>query len=443
MPKKNIQCHGNRMVRFPKESALPWKSAIQPLCHFSLFLWILIFNSRNASSQQVHTYNSPGSDCYCAMTYGDQPNNPKGLLVIETNSEDVETYSRENFLLESGRFDDYLILYVEIKRLGAVSSKSCLEHVTKLYSGIKRINPEVIFILKEWIPSHVVLQSVSTKGPKYATILYTKSGTEELRQNLDELVFSKPFKIKNDFTHEEVLYQEKMSNYAKNSDLSLFLFPSVLTGQRLGLDRGAITSYGISFSKNFKANQSARFTIGTSLKIPNQSAVQSSIQSDVQSAVFAGEDSLNINQEIAGHIVLFTQLDYKYFLTKDERFRWFVGAGAGFTNVTSIRGNIDDTIDLTSIDLNDPSSFQDAFDQDDISPELDQTNENYLTGQLEFGLEYRITPGAKFHASIPVKNYFDRNLNSTGSSSFGLNFGLSFTVNPGKLGKGSFSELHD
>jgi hypothetical protein len=409
----------------------------------SLVLFLATFCAADYEgySQNIYSYNSPGSDCYCQLAYGEEPIAPIAVMVLDVGDKDLQHYLQDNKFLHSGVFTDIQFLYIKIINLGNVNRKRCLDILAKRSTRLKRINQKVVFLVEEWEPSNVIVQEMDNNGLSITRILLANDGFQNLHEEVEKRVIGEPYKIFKPLSESEFMYQQKMANYVKNFDLSLFFSPTVLLGDQLGLDRGAISSYGISFSKNFKANQTARFTIGTSLRIPNQSAVQSRVQADVQSAVFAGDDSLNINQNISGHILLFSQLAYKYYLSRDKRFRWFLGGGVGFTNVTSISGTIDETIDLTAVDLNNPSSFQDAFDPDEISPELNQTNENYLSGLLEFGFEYRMTPGAKLHASLPVRNYFDRNVNSAGTASFGLNFGLSFTINPGKLGQFAKSEL--
>jgi len=53
-------------------------------------------------------------------------------------------------------------------------------------------------------------------------------------------------------------------------------------------------------------------------------------------------------------------ISLKYYFEKTKKFRPFISAGIGYYMITSISGKLQDTIDVSGIDLNNPSSMQSA-----------------------------------------------------------------------------------
>jgi hypothetical protein len=227
-----------------------------------------------------------------------------------------------------------------------------------------------------------------------------------------------------------------MANYKKNMDVGLYYAPIFLTGHKLSLDYGAFGTYGLSLKKNVGHRHAVKLNIGGALKKPDQSVIQSSLQSKMMSAIQNNEDSIYIDELLSGHIFFGAELSYRYSLNSHRAFRPYFELGIGSSAFTSISGRIQDTIDISDVDMSNPSSIQDKIGNPaEGGGNIVNSTKNYLTPMVNLGFEYRMSPGVKFNASVPFRYFVDRSGTSDNTFSFGLNFSLMFTMNPGKLPK--------
>jgi hypothetical protein len=161
------------------------------------------------------------------------------------------------------------------------------------------------------------------------------------------------------------------------------------------------------------------------------------MQSKVMAAVQNNQDTLYINETLSGHVYIGWDLGIKMFFNKTKVFRPFIMVGMGAARMNSMNGQMKDTIDLSGIDMSDPSSLQNTMGSGtELSADqsaLSQVNFRYLMPYSEFGFEFRITPGSKFNLSVPLKYYHNKYESNNSSLVLGLNIGLKFTLNSGRF----------
>jgi len=350
---------------------------------------------------------------------------------VDTNGEDVQTFADSNDIKNSGYFDGYALLYIHLINKGSATKERCLNFVTERVTKRKYINQEMIFLLTDQNP-------VSDLGynerefDTYLNLSIRDNNYYEISTTLNGLTVGKHLIVKESETKKEHLKHEDWTDYSKDLDLSIFLNPTVLLGDQFYLDRGAITSYGFKISKTFKSQHALGLALGASFKRPNENDTRSTIQANARSAVLSNEDTLFINENLKGHVLYSLELDYRYYTSHSKRTRWFFGAGLGVIGTKSVKGKIEESVDLSEVDIYDPSSYQDIADGDDFEPELVEKNQQLYYGLVEFGFQQRISPVVKLGLSIPLKFYYNEPLNFSGTSSIGINFNLAFKINGGK-----------
>jgi len=101
----------------------------------------------------------------------------------------------------------------------------------------------------------------------------------------------------------------------------------------------------------------------------------------------------------------------------------------------NMNGTIQNTIDISNIDMSNMSSMKNLMGDKDMSPVMNQSRILSFTPLVEFGVEYRLSPYTKINVSMPFKYYIDQSGTKYNTFAYGLNFGFNFTLNPGKFSK--------
>lgn len=377
--------------------------------------------------QNLHTYNSPGQDCYCEFILTFNPSS-RGVIVLDTRGENVYSYAETNPIAISGLFKDYTFLYIDMIHTGSTSHGQCIDIVNQWATSIKYINQELIFYVTDSKLNDEEPDSYSSFQKPYRRVFFRGNDYQGLLSELEALTWGKSFVVKENLTNQKRIYNEKMANYSGNFDVSFFITPTILIGNQFYLERRAVTTFGLGVSKNLSARHTLGFSVDASLKPPDQKGLEMSIRRDARDAILSGDDTLFINEQVQGHILYSFQFEYRLFFCGHNRMRWFLGAGIGFTKSKFSKGEIIESMDISNVSISDPSSIQDLADFNPIVYEKGLEN---FHGLLEFGLQYRMTPVTKFDLSIPVRSYFDHSLTHSGNMIVGLNIGLSFTLNLG------------
>jgi hypothetical protein len=398
-----------------------------------------VFASPNMMAQRVYRYNAPGNDCYSELIFEEKAVNPKGVIVLDTKGLNITEYSQTNPLANSALFQNYNFLYINVLNKGSSSLEGCYEVVMKTISDVHHIYLSSFFVINTGNQSETLsIKKAGEANSTYNTISCNASGIIQLVKAMDDVTqfqtYRIPVFIKGNLDEER---ESKMRNYKRNLDIGIYLSPTFLTDSKLGLSKNAVTLCGLSVAKNFGHQFTIKANFGISFKKPDQSSIQSGIQSKMMAGVKNGDSTIIIDQSLSGHILLGGDVSLKYYFVKTKLFRPYFSAGAGLYNLTNISGRIQDTLDISGIDLSNPSSMQSGIGSG-ISPEsggLKNLQTRYFVPQVELGFEYRLAPAAKLNVSVPLRYFSDKSSTNSSSLTFGFNLGLAFTLNPAKFPK--------
>nr|WP_315242186.1 hypothetical protein [uncultured Flavobacterium sp.] len=360
---------------------------------------LFLFSGHLVFSQKIYEYNSPGANCYSQYLFKENAPLPKGVLVIDTKGEDLKTYSESNQYLNSGLFNDYNFLYINILDKENRNSLNCYNVVIYTVSYVRNINESVFFFVN---PS----QEIDPAGPffiknssySFNIINRSQNSLELLKTELDAALLSKTYKNPKVYTSEEI-QAEKMSNYRRNFDVAFFYSPLIFFGPKLNSTSDVVGTYGLSFKKSIGSQTAVLLNLNMGSKKPDQSAIMEQVQSNQKGNIYS--------------FVLFGgELMFRYYDNPDKPLRLFTSLGFGMYSMTNIRIKIKST---------------------GVSA---KTNENsYYTPVLDAGLEYRITPLLKVNSSVPLRYFINKSDNSINTFTMGINLGISATINPSSFGK--------
>lgn len=401
---------------------------------------ILALYSSSGKAQTVYNYNTPGCDCYSEMIFEEAKFSPKAVIVLDAGGSDIRTFSRKNELKNSNLFDTYSFLYVNVLNQGRSNLLSCYEVVVNSISSAHRVNLTSFYLLKKNSNESIVIQKPTSFSYHFNIIEFKTENYSTLFNSLERETEGQIYRKPEIQSSGETEREERMMNYKRNFDIGVYFSPLFGLGKKWDMDVGYMGTYGFSMMKNIGKKIALKAGINASIKKPDQSSVQSSLQSKIMTAVQNSEDSVYIDQKIAGHVFLGGEFSFRYYFYQKEKVRLFSSIGIGTSNLTSMKIRIQDTIDISGVDLSNQSSLQDALSSSSINPE-DAQNEGigsptkYLTPLFEAGLEARLAPAAKFSASIPFRYFIDKSGTDFNTLSFGLNFSLTITLNPGKFRK--------
>ncbi len=391
-----------------------------------------------ANAQKVYKYNLPGCNCYSEIIFEEKAANPKGVIVLDANGSDIVSYSNNNEFDKSKLFTDYDFLYINILNNGTSDKYTCYDVLIRNIVLAHKINPSVFYYIPNKSSASYSIHKSQKIHYDFNIVLLQDENLADLKKGLDGSTNGQLYKLPNSYRDEELEYQNKMLNYKRNFDVGLFFSPIVLTGNKLGLTKDGIGTYGLDFTKHIAQRHSLRFSVGAAFNIPGRKSMQSGMQSKMMEAVQNEEDSFYINETLSGHVYISTELSYRYYFRHQKPFRPYLGVGVGLINVTSIAGKVTGVIDISDIDMSNPSSMQEMqgnFSQDDMETDMSQKSYSFMSPMADIGFEYKATPGIKLAVSMPIRYNTEQSMAIQNSLSLGLNMGIHFTLNPGKLPK--------
>ncbi len=402
-----------------------------------VLVYVLLTLIKTATlAQTVYKSNLPSSNCYNEFFFDERLKNAKGVIVLDAGGQDIQSFSTSNRFYRSNLFSSYNFLFINILHNGTSTNLDCIDVAIRSIANTHSINLVAFYLIMSEPVKGLSIQKPQNKGYKFNVIQALDSNMQSFKKMLDTSTEGVPYNV---IRSEESLYDRfeiRMANYKKNMDLGLYYAPIFLTGNKLSLDYGAFGSYGLSLKKNVGHRHAVKLNIGGALKKPDQSVIQSSLQSKMMSAIQNDEDTIYIDELLNGHVFLGAELSYRYSFNSHKAFRPYFELGIGSSAFTRISGRIQDTIDISDVDMSNPSSIKDKIGNPaEGGGNIVNSTKNYLTPMVDLGFEYRMSPGVKFNASVPFRYFVDRSRTSDNTFTFGLNFSLMFTMNPGKLPK--------
>lgn len=409
-----------------------------PILLKSTFLGTLFLMVGTIKAQTVYKLNKPDCDCYSEMLFQENTNKPKGVILLNTDVADLQYFSTHNELFNSGVLKEYNILYVNILHLGNTSPLYCYNVIANAYSNPYAdysINDKVFFIIEtDSVHMGYKLFPLKNIEERIKKINSWYPDLTSLKNCLDTIVSKEQYTILNKGSESAIKIYKY--NNARNFDIGLFYGPNILFGNRLNTNKSALGTCGLTFMKNLNEHFAIRFGVNVSWKIPSKKAIQSQLQSKIMSAVQDEQDYVYLDENISGHILFGAEFGARYYCYKKRNTRFFVGLGLGTASITNINIHLKDTIDVSDIDMSNPSSLQSSGS---LGTSANQESglgqpDSYTTSMIEFGAETRLSPGAKFGVSMPMRFYKNQKDNAT-TFSPAINFNLSFVLNPKKLSK--------
>ncbi len=408
---------------------------------FSVVFFFIVVSSTVA--QRVYKYNAPGSDCYSEMIFEEKAINPKGVIVIDVKEQDILAYSQSNAYINSELFKNYNFLYINILNKGVVSMSSCLDVIIGTVASMNSLYKSVFYVIVNSSNSQKAYIQKANNDDEGFNLLYAGSiENKGIANMLDNATKNQVYRIPlNTAINGDLEAEAKMRNYKRNFDLGIYLLPLFLNGAELGIKQNAVTNYGLSLAKNIGTQFTLKANVGGAFKRPDQSSIQSAMQSKMQEAIKNGDSTIAIDQTLSGHVMIGGDFSFKYYFVKTKLFRPYTSIGIGAYNITAISGRIQDTIDISGIDPQNPSSMQGILgggaSPGSAPSGMTNTKTSFLVPQVEVGFEYRLAPIAKVNVSIPFKYFTDKTNTNLSTFTFGINLGLSFTLNPGKFPRSS------
>jgi hypothetical protein len=369
------------------------------------------------------------------MVFAETATNPKGVIVLDAGGAELTGFSKSNDFMKSDLYTDYNFLYINILNKGSADVQDCYDVVIRTIATVHRINTNSFFFIQNKSPDKLAVQQPLHIPNGITTIEIDSKNLGYLLSSLDSASFYQVYQVPDHYFELNEKYEKRMSNYKRNFDVGLFYSPLFLTGTKLNFDKGALGTYGVSLTKNIGVQNAITLKFGGSFKIPDQKSLQSGMQTKIMSAVQSGANYFYINENLSGHVFAFGELSYKYFSNADKQFRPYLSIGIGINNFTTMNGTIQDTIDISDIDMSNMSSAQDLIGNSDMNPAMEQTGTLFFSPMAELGFEYRLSPYTKINVSMPFKYFIDQSGTKYNTFAYGLNFGFNFTLNPGKFSK--------
>jgi hypothetical protein len=392
-------------------------------------------------AQAVYHNNSNTSDCYNEFIFDERNKIAKGVIVQEAIGTDIRSFARSNKLYNSDLFSDYNFLFINTLNQGRTDHLDCIDVGIRSVANTSSINTTAFYYLLNTSTKGNPSNSLQNSKYIFNIVQVSDSDYSSLKTNLDTFTKERQYKVVETDISLSNRFEQRMANYKKNMDIGLYYSPIFLSGNKLSLSYSSFGTYGLSLKKNVGFRHAVKLNIGGALKKPDQSVIQSSLKSKMMSAIQNDEDSIYIDELLSGHVYFGAEITYRYSFNSHKAFRPYFELGIGSSVFTSISGRIQDTIDISDVDMSNPSSIQDKIgNPDESSGNIVNSTKQYLTPMIDVGFEYRMSPGVKFNASIPFRNFVDKSGTSDNTFSFGLNFSLMFTMNPGRLPKFKTSE---
>lgn len=402
---------------------------------------VFILCSHKTNAQKVYQYNGSGSNCHCEMVFEEKALQPKAVLVIDSEGEDIVKFANQNLFILNQHFQHFNYLYINVVQKGTSEIMDCYERVINAVSVTHKIKLSSFYLLKKANDNEMILQKPNQSLMSFNVLYYKAENISGTLSSISNITKPEDYAIKAEtIIDDDEVYDQRMKNYHRNFDLGVNFTPIGLFGSRLGMDRFMIGTYGISLMKNISPQSAIKLSLGGSIKRPDITSIQSNMQSRVMTAVQNGEDTLFIDEALSGHVIIGGDISYRYYFNPTKQLRSFVSLGIGTFNVLSINGRIQDTMDISNIDMSNPASMQGAMGGG-INPaeagggNIQNLQSRYFVPMTEFGIEYRMAPPLKVNISLPMRYYMNQSKGQSGTFALGMNVGLIFTLNPGKFPK--------
>jgi hypothetical protein len=391
------------------------------------------------TAQKVYKQNAPSSNCYCEMIFEETATSPRGVVVIDVKDADIKTYSRDNKYRDLQA--NYNLLYIKLLNQGSAPPMQCYDAVITTISATDKVEKSVFYVIENPTDgaNPIVKKGSGTIYP--FNVIYDMDGDlGKLRRALDASTLNSTYAIPVNTFGSDPEWIKRMENYKGNHDVGIHIAPLFLTGAQLGIEKGAISPYGLSYAKNIGKQSTVKVGLSGFFKLPDTKSLQSGMQSRMFSALQSGEKAIYLDEKLSGNIMFGSDVTFKYQFAKTKAFRPYVAAGLGAHMLINMSGSLKDTIDISNIDLNNPSSLQGAIGGDlggsgGLPDGMSRINTLFIAPQVELGFDFRLSPVTKVNISMPFKYYMDMSKSGLNTFAWGFNFGLSFTLNPRKLPK--------
>lgn len=390
------------------------------------FLAINAIAVLTANGQRVYNYNLPGYSCYCEMIMEETALKPKGVIVLDVFSDDILAFFKENPYTQNGGFSDYNFLLVKIINLGSSKPTDCYQVIANAAAYSSNINQLAFYHIEETAQGLITIRQGSGIG-SFSRVIYSgEFNLVRIKTALDETAV----KVQYQLPDSQAEYASRLSNYRRNFDIGFSVMPSVLGGNKLGLDRSGLTVLGLTLSRSIFTNYSLKFSVFGSIKIPDPESLQSGIQSEIMAAVQRGSSRYYLDEVISGHILAGGEISLRYYQEKSKQFRPFIAVGLGGYSFINISAQIQEVIDISNLSGG-GSSIQDLIGGNTADLQNESINDvsRLIAPSLEIGFDYRLTPISKISISAPTRYYFDLSDTRNTALNLGLNFSLMFTLN--------------
>ncbi len=197
------------------------------------------------------------------------------------------------------------------------------------------------------------------------------------------------------------------------------------------LPRG-FTQYGLYGLTRFGSRWQLNWMVNANVNLPNpRSLIQEQIQEQVDFFEIlsggGGEEEIDINAQIRGHVYLNATLEGRFLLKPQLHWQPYIGLGISFTNLLNIDAKIDTTI---TIDFSDFSGGSGGFNTGGFEPDSDDENFNLTTLRqlgmpISVGVQHQL--GRRWELDISAR--YDWSPNREASlRTLGIDVGLAFRL---------------
>lgn len=343
-------------------------------------------------------YNNPNTECYSETLFVKNAENPKGVIVIPLSEDGIVSFSLKNRFSSSGLFADYNFLYVRVIVKKTPFPLNCYEQIINVNSFVHRIEKSSYYIINEQEKDPLQPASDAGANASKARMIYVQGkNLENIKDEIEKKSVGRAYHMPVEYTTKEKDAM-KMQNYSKNFDVGLHYTPFFLLGPKLGIDKGAIGLLGVSASKNIGSKTAVLVNLNYS--IANKTKTMEKLQN-------VSRDTINT------HALFGAEVTFRKYFDDKKQLRYYSSAGLGFYSLLNVK-----------------------LRRKQTSVSKKNNEDQYFTIVYDFGLQYRLSPALKVNAALPLK-YF---INNGGSGSlntfgFGVNMGLSYTLNAGRIKK--------
>lgn len=354
-----------------------------------LGLVLLCLLSQDILSQKKYKYNSPGSACYAEFQIVKARTVLKaGTLVIGTGTRSPEEYVSQCNLLESGLFDQFDFLFVQLLNSTEADSHACKNTIAR-YCDAPSDN--TFFV-----------SSNRDLGGEALTIITCAAGYSlSYSGNLAEETIRDTLMAWNRRNAE--LSQKKTRTAPKQMPIVPGLHVELINTGRsdLGLNRKAVLLVGLSVSARLSEQISCSAFAGISINKPSRESIKSSAGSQVYQAWSRGDSLARIHIDVEGHLVFQAGASLKYTFRHGKNFRPFMTIGGGYSKIDVYRATYTDSLDLTgglSVLRNQAASKSEQT-------RITKNKNLYFNGSLELGFGQQLNQSLQMNFYVPLRAY--------------------------------------